>query len=283
MAVAAGFNDGRWEGNEGPRAGKFLHSRLQLFSIPQTPGDIYGRAFQRPRRLMHRFELISNLLCPYTQRAAIQLAEKNLPCERTYIDLSAKPDWFTRLSPLGKVPVLRVGDQTLFETSVICEYIEEVAPAIPMWSSDALHRARERAWAEFASAVIADVFGWYMAPDAMSFDRKCADLSARFARLEQHLGTGPYFHGDRFGLVDAAFAPVFRLFDTFDGIGDFGVFAGLHKVPAYREALAARATVRDAVVPSYGSVFRQYLLERGSELSRLLSRSAPLAVATQQP
>ena len=234
---------------------------------------------------MTRFELISNLLCPYTQRAAIQLAEKGLPYERTYIDLAAKPAWFSRLSPLGKVPVLRVGgvgDQALFETAVICEYIEDISPTTPMWSSTPLDRARERAWAEFASAVIADVFRFYMAPDATAFDRQCADLAARFRCLEQHLGAGPYFSGERFGLVDAAFAPVFRLFDTFDGIGDFGILAGLSGVPIYRRALAERPSVRQAVSSNYGQVFRQYLLERGSHLSRVLGSRDPLAAAAQQ-
>lgn len=232
---------------------------------------------------MTRFELISNLLCPYTQRAAIQLTEKGLPYGRTYIDLAAKPAWFVHLSPLGKVPVLRVGGEALFETSVICEYIEDVAPSAPMWSSAPLDRARERAWAEFASAVIADVFGFYMAPDADTFDRKCTDLVGRFRRLEQHLGAGPYFCGPRFGLVDAAFAPVFRLFDTFDEIGDFGIFASLEAVPLYRRLLAERPSVRNIVVPQYGQVFRQYLLERRSHLSRLLGSPAPLApVVTAQ-
>lgn len=226
---------------------------------------------------MTRLELISNLLCPYTQRAAIQLAEKGLPFERTYVDLAAKPAWFAPLSPLGKVPVLRVGDEALFETAVICEYIEEIAPATAMWSSNALERARERGWAEYASAVIADVFGFYMAPDAAAFDGKCTDLARRFQRLEQRLGAGPYFGGTRFGLVDAAFAPVFRLFDTFDDIGDFGIFAGLRAVPSYRRALADRPSVRGAVVPNYGQVFRQYLLERGSWLSHVLSRRDPHA------
>jgi glutathione S-transferase len=231
---------------------------------------------------MHRFELISNLLCPYTQRAAIQLAEKGLPCERTYIDLAAKPAWFARLSPLGKVPVLRLGDDALFETAVICEYIEDVAPTPPMWSPAPLERARERAWAEFASAVIADVFGFYMAPDAAAFDRKCTDLATRFRRLEQQLGPGPYFCGSRFGLVDAAFAPVFRLFDTFDAIADFGIFAGLGAVPAYRRALAERSSVRHAAAPNYAEVFRQYLLERGSHLSGILRSLGPLAATGQK-
>lgn len=231
---------------------------------------------------MHHFELISNVLCPYTQRAAIQLTEKGLSYERIYIDLAAKPAWFARLSPLGKVPVLRVGDEALFETSVICEYIEDIAPAAPMWSSAPLERARERGWAEFASAVIADVFGFYMAAHATAFDRKCTDLAARFQRLEQRLGMGPYFCGARFGLVDAAFAPVFRLFDTFDAIGDFGIFAGLAAVPAYRRALAERPSVREAVAPNYGGVFEQYLLERGSHLSRVMSSRGPVESASQQ-
>ncbi len=230
---------------------------------------------------MHRFELVSNLLCPFTQRAAIQLAEKGLPCERTYIDLAAKPEWFDPASPLGKVPLLRVGDAVLFETSAICEYIEDVAPAHPMWPSAPLDRARHRGWTEFASAVIADVFGFYTAPDANAFDRKCSDLAAKFRRLDRHLdrqlgrqlGRGPFFDGHRFGLVDAAFAPVFRLFDTFDAIGDFGLFAGQDAVPAYRRALAERPSVQQAVAAGYGESFRRYLLERGSQLSRLMGEA----------
>lgn len=167
--------------------------------------------------------------------------------------------------------LLRVGDEVLFETAVICEYIEDLAPVTPMWSPDPLARARERAWCEFASNVIADVFGFYTAPDAAAFDRKCSDLAGRFQRLEQQLGTGPYFCGIRFGLVDAAFSPVFRLFDSFDGIADFGVFAGLSAVTAYRGALAERPSVRNAVVSNYGQAFGQYLLNRGSHLSRLMS------------
>lgn len=242
----------------------------------------YRAGFTHLNEAMPSFELISNLLCPYTLRAAIQLAEKGLPFERTYIDLAARPAWFARLSPLGKVPLLRVGnDEALFETAVICEYIEDVAQDRPMWATDPLDRARERAWAEYASAIIADVFGFYMAPDTVTFDRKRADLAARFQRLERQLDfdrslPGPYFAGQRFGLVDAAFAPIFRLFETFDSIGDFGIFADLIAVPAYRTALAERASVRDAAVANYGQVFRQYLLARGSHLSRVLSGLEPL-------
>src|SRR3954447_25805808 len=76
---------------------------------------------------MERLTLISHHLCPYVQRAAIALAEKGIPFERVYVDLAAKPDWFKAISPLGKVPVLRVGqasgeETSIFESAVILEY-----------------------------------------------------------------------------------------------------------------------------------------------------------------
>jgi glutathione S-transferase len=219
---------------------------------------------------MRPFQLISNHLCPYTQRAAIQLAEKGASFERVYVDLAAKPAWFLEISPLGKVPVLRHGDAAVFESSVIGEYLEEVVDAAPLLPAEPLARARHRAWIEFASAVIADVFAFYSAPDEASFERKGADLAARFQALERQLGDGPFFDGERFSLVDGAFAPVFRLFDSFDLIGDFGVFQGLERVPAYRRRLAGRASVQQAVVSDYGPRFQHYLAARGSHLARLM-------------
>lgn len=65
------------------------------------------------------------------QRVAIVLHEKGLAFERRTIDLAHKPDWFLALSPLGKTPVLQVRGQSLFESAVICEYLDEVAtPAL---------------------------------------------------------------------------------------------------------------------------------------------------------
>jgi glutathione S-transferase len=66
--------------------------------------------------------LISHNLCPYVQRAAIALLEKDVAFERITIDLSNKPDWFLAISPTGKVPLLRVarGDGSkavLFEST----------------------------------------------------------------------------------------------------------------------------------------------------------------------
>jgi glutathione S-transferase len=55
-----------------------------------------------------RLELVSFKTCPYVQRAAIVLHEKAVPFEITYIDQTKKPDWFLKISPLGKVPLLKM-------------------------------------------------------------------------------------------------------------------------------------------------------------------------------
>ena len=54
---------------------------------------------------MTKLKLISHKLCPYVQRAVIALSEKGVPFERIDIDLANKPDWFLKVSPLGKTPV----------------------------------------------------------------------------------------------------------------------------------------------------------------------------------
>src|SRR6266478_9574691 len=87
-----------------------------------------------------KLTLISHKLCPYVQRAVIALTEKGVPFERIDIDLANKPDWFLAISPLGKTPVLQVGDTAIFESAVILEYLEETEPK-PLHPADALARA----------------------------------------------------------------------------------------------------------------------------------------------
>lgn len=225
---------------------------------------------------MSHLELVSHVLCPYVQRAVIALSEKGVAYRRIDVDLDAKPSWFEAISPLGKVPLLRVregqAETVLFESAVICEYLEETQPS-PLHPASPLERARHRAWIEFASATLNDVAGFYNAPPAL-FEAKRQRLVERFAWLERHLGDGPYFAAERFSLVDAAFAPLLRYFDTFERIADFGFFDALPKVRAYRAALASRPSVRGAVAADYAVRLAAFLLRRPSHLSTLFPARA---------
>jgi glutathione S-transferase len=231
---------------------------------------------------MATLTLISHHLCPYVQRVAIALAERGVGFERIYIDLAAKPDWFVALSPLGKVPLVRVDDEVLFESTVICEYLEDTLPE-PLHPADPLERARHRAWMELGSSILGDIWSLEIAQDAAGVAHATAALRAKFARVEAELGDGPYFAGARFSLVDAVFGPAFRYFDVFDELADLGVFTDLPKVRAWRRALADRPSVRGAVTADYSDRLRAFLRSRYAHLWTARSMTSARSPAHGEP
>ncbi|WP_105405442.1 glutathione S-transferase family protein [Neorhizobium sp. T7_12] len=211
-----------------------------------------------------KLTLISHHLCPYVQRAAIALTEKGVPFTRRYVHLAAKPDWFLAISPLGKVPLLIVKqdggtDIVLFESAVICEYLEETQPGARLHPTDPLTRARHRGWIEFGSSILSDLWGFETAKDSENYEAKRNALIDKFGRVEAELGDGPFFAGAAFSLVDAVFAPIFRYFDVFDTIAPTGAFDALPRVTAWRKALAARQSVREAVTHDYADRLKTFL------------------------
>jgi glutathione S-transferase len=218
-------------------------------------------------------KLISHKLCPYVQRAVIALTEKGVPFERIDIDLANKPEWFLKISPLGKVPVLVVaterGEVALFESNVICEYIEETQAGPSLHPRHPLVRAEHRAWMEFGSAVLSDLWGLETTTDPAIFESKREAVTAKFARVEAALGEGPFFAGEQFSLVDAVFAPVFRYFDVFDEFADLGIFKSTPKVRQWRAELARRPSVRSAVGADYPQLLRAFLKRYEAHLLKL--------------
>lgn len=221
-----------------------------------------------------RLILVSHHLCPYVQRAAIALHEKGVVFERRTIDLAAKPAWFLSISPLGKVPLLIVrredgGEAVIFESAVICEYLEETETDRPLHPADPLLRAQHRGWMEFGSSVLSDLWGFETAKDADTYEAKRRALIDKFRRVEGALGDGPFFAGERFSMVDAVFAPIFRYFDVFDTLAPTGVFDGLAKVTAWRTALAERPSVRGAVANDYAERLKTFLSQHDAWLLKL--------------
>ena len=219
---------------------------------------------------MAKLTLVSHVLCPYVQRAAIALIEKGVSFERRWVDLANKPDWFRALSPLGKTPVLVVGDAPIFESAVICDYLDEVHTP-RLHPEDPLARARHRAWIAFASATLDDIWGFYSARDEATYGAKYAAIRDKFVQVEAALAGGPYFAGPHFSLVDAAFAPVFRYFDAFERAGVTGFFDTTPKVRDWRAALAARPAVIAAAAPDYPARLDAFLHARNSTLSRRMA------------
>lgn len=233
-----------------------------------------------------KLTLVSHALCPFVQRAAIALAEKAVAFDRIDVDLGNKPAWFQEISPLGKTPVLLAGEgrsrTAIFESSVILEYLEETLPHHPLYPGDPLQRARERGWIEFASAVLGGISRLYNAPDAATLDAETRALTGMFRRVEAELQArpiGPWFGGGAFGIVDAAFAPVFRYFDTFQAEAGLSLLSGLPAIAAWRDDLARRPSVQAAVAADYPARLKRFLLDLDSQLSALISAHRPKDVA----
>lgn len=208
---------------------------------------------------MSKLTLISFPTCPYVQRAVIALKEKGVPFEVVYIDLANKPDWFLALSPLGKVPVLKVerdGHEPaiVFESAVILEYLEDTITEKRLHPSDALERAQHRSWIEFGSQVLGDLWRVSAAKDQTELDSASQALAAKLRRLEDTIA-GPFFAGSHFSLVDAVFAPAFRQLDALETVVPTGLTADLQKVADWRKNLAARQSVKDAAPADFVELY----------------------------
>src|SRR5881392_526316 len=60
---------------------------------------------------MAKYMLVSFKTCPWVQRSAIILREKNTPFEFRHIEPDNRPDWFLAISPHKKVPTLTIDDK----------------------------------------------------------------------------------------------------------------------------------------------------------------------------
>ena len=155
-----------------------------------------------------QLELISFKTCPFVQRAVITLNSKNVDYKVTYIDLAEPPQWFLDVSPLGKVPVLKVDGEILFESAVINEYLDEITGG-ELQPKNPLERAKNRAWIEFASTMLGNSYMMKMATDKENYNKYRDLLIQQIERVEGRLGEGPWFNGEQFTLADTAFAPLF--------------------------------------------------------------------------
>lgn len=216
-----------------------------------------------------KLHLISFKTCPFVQRAIITLKHKQIDYEITYIDLADPPDWFLEMSPLKKVPVLKVDDEILFESAVINEYLDEITDG-ELQPVDPLARAKNRAWIEFASTMLGNLYMMKMSKDEENYTRYRNQLVDLLHRVEQRLGDGPWFNGEKFSLADTAFAPLFRQDCVAENQLSVIDPTSMPKVAAWAKRLLALPEVRDSVVDEFEDLYLDSMKKNGSySLNRL--------------
>lgn len=184
----------------------------------------------------------------------------------TYIDLRDKPDWFLEISPHGKVPVLNVDGQPLFESNAIAEFLDEVVPP-RLHPENPIKRARNRAWTDFVVDFAKGLSGIYYTKSREDLEAGLAKAPAVLQKLEDAIAAergndGPFFNGPQICLVDAAYAPFLQRFSMVDAVLQTGLLDGFPLVRGWRDALMADERVTGSVAPSFADEFVDSLKRR---------------------
>lgn len=209
-------------------------------------------------------KIISFGICPFVQRAIITMNYKNIPYEVEYIDLNNKPDWFLKISPLGKVPVLRDNDEILFESNVINEYLDEISTG-SLVGSTPIEKARDRGIIELSSEAIMNL---YYASIAKDID----EMKSAIRKLETNLKfvlknfIGPFYKGDELSLVDTSVIPVLYRLQMLKK-----VMSGLaldkndeKKLLIWMNSTLDLKIVKESVPPSFKEDYYSYLRQNDS-------------------
>ena len=229
---------------------------------------------------MTKYLLVSFKTCPWVQRAAIVLREKNAPFEFRHIESDNRPDWFLAISPHKKVPVLRIDDKdTLFESNAIAEYLDEtIAPRLH--PAEPAQRAVNRAWTDYIPTFASSVTGCAYAANQADYEKAIAKIPEAFDRLEKALekqGSNPFFNGATYSLVDAAYAPFLQRYVFLNRIKPINLMEKFPRLKAWCDALMARPSTHSFPEAEFEAMYREGLRKRGSYLSQFVE--APRAAA----
>ncbi len=218
---------------------------------------------------MTKLHLISAKTCPYVQRAVIVLLEKNIPFIITYIDLTNKPDWFMQISTQGKVPILQVNEHVLFESAIINEYLDETYPPA-LHPIDPLQRALNRAWIEFGSGLIMNLVFLTRVEDKAGLHKQTQECQEKLAKLEIAVQHAPYFNGQQFSLLDAAYAPFYMRLQQLEKLYPLQLLARFPKLQRWSEQLLARDSVQRSVLPEYPELLKISIKNRQGYVAKQL-------------
>jgi len=217
-------------------------------------------------------ELVSFKFCPFVQRNIIIAREKGIDIKVTHINLKEPPQWFLDISPFKKVPLLRVGDAVLFESSAIAEYLDEIK--LPsMFPDNAVMRAANRAWIIFASELLMANAKLIKAKSEQDFVDACTNLKKQLVRLEP-LIQSPYFNGGQFSLIDATYAPLFMRLDIIEQVRPLEIFEPGSGIEQWSSQLLARDSVQQSVTEDFTDSFKNWVAGMGGYCAGLFDETA---------
>lgn len=163
---------------------------------------------------MNKLQFYSADVCPFAHRVRLALHEKAIAHELISVDLENIPDWYYEISPTGRAPLLKQGDQVIWESTVINEFLEDAYPERPLLPSDPVSRAHARIWIQYCNSTFQPNFcGLVFELDESKHEGIRAALRDSLKDIEAGLAKtspGPYWLGEELTLVDLTYYPFFE-------------------------------------------------------------------------
>jgi glutathione S-transferase len=157
-------------------------------------------------------KLIGSFPSPFTRKARIVAAEKKVEYAWETQSVWAPDNPVPEYNPLGKVPVLVLDDgTTLYDSRVICEFLDSVSPIGKLLPADNRERIEVRRWEALAdgvldAGVLARLEGQRAAPErsAAWIDRQMGKVARGLDAMDIQIGARQWCHGNGFTLADIA-------------------------------------------------------------------------------
>jgi glutathione S-transferase len=188
--------------------------------------------------------------CPYARRTRIVLHEKGMDFEIYEVDLANKSEEFLAVSPTGKVPVIVVDGDSIYESNVVNQYLDEVTDKPKLMPEDPKRRAHARIWMAFADtdffpAVFVASVGRARGFSEEQISEASKRLEAALEKLEERLEDRDYL-ADEFSLADIAHAGNFVRLHELEERGEVSLDE-YPNVAAWMERLEGRKSYEAAV------------------------------------
>ena len=223
---------------------------------------------------MSTIELYFAKASTFAQRTRVVLLEKGIDFTPIEIDLQNKPEGYTQISHYGKVPAIKHGDLTLYESAIINEYLDEVFPEPPLLPRDPGAKAIARIWIDYANTRFAPAFSKFLrGKDAQEREQGQREFLEALLYLEQEgLGKseGPYWLGEALSLVDISFYPWFERLPLLEHFRSFHLPAETPRLQEWWDVLRDRPSIQAVANPT------EFYLER---FAKILGEPASVGAA----
>ena len=136
---------------------------------------------------------------------------------------------YLKLNPIGKMPTLDVNGQGIGESTIICDYLEDVFPQKPGLPKDPIDRARSRLIARIVDLYIANAVSPLFRQvnpatrDAAVVEKAAAEIVKTYGYAEHAMGAGPFCVGGTPTLGDCALSTSTRMMKVMLAAGNFGI------------------------------------------------------------